>query len=138
MGRKQGLRVYAWLVWQKEKVAEQMDQEQSSVTSSQQQLLLSAKERPAGAFLPFFREQPGTSPVTVSRPVPRTGSGTGLSLSFGEPVASSPPVQKPADSEAGSFEALQQTPENGNQQVISKEAAMAAGTQSTSFILQHL
>lgn len=102
------------------KESEPFEQEQSSVTSSQQQqqqqLLLTSKERPTGAFLPFLREQSGTTqtttiaaaaaaatPMTVTRPIPRTGSGAGLSLSFGsEPALASPSTTlKTADSEVG-------------------------------------
>lgn len=109
------------------------------MTSSQQQeLLLNSKERAAGAFLPFLREHPGTAaavPMTVSRPIPRTGSGVGLSLSFGEPLIASPSttgtLKTTADSEVGSINdaaaaRLQSTPDATNQMAKETMAAMGA------------
>lgn len=86
------------------------EREQSSITSSQ--MLLSAKQRPAGAFLPFIRDQPGASSF-LSRPTPRTvASAADLSLSLGERTTTpSSRNLRPSDSEVGSIDAGLQTPE---------------------------
>lgn len=75
-------------------------------------MLLSAKQRPAGAFLPFIRDQPGASSF-LSRPTPRTvASAADLSLSLGERTTTpSSRNLRPSDSEVGSIDAGLQTPE---------------------------
>ena len=126
----------SWLLLQKEmKDSEGCEQEQSSVTSAQLRLSAPtqpAMQRPTGAFLPFLREQPGSTSV-LSRPTPRNGSGADLSLSLGDRVASpSGDRLRASDSEVGSIDVGLRTPDAqiAKDMLVSNGTSAAAGSSS--------
>lgn len=97
------------------------------------QLRWGGAQRPAGAFLPFLREEPRS---VLSRPTPRSGSCADLSLSLGERVASpSGERLRGGDSEVGSIDAGLQTPDAQiakDMGLVCNGTSAAAGSSSSS------
>jgi hypothetical protein len=128
-GEDRGAKRPAWMEPSRE--MKDCEQEQSSVTSAM--LRWGGVQRPAGAFLPFLREEPRS---VLSRPTPRSGSCADLSLSLGERVASpSGERLRGGDSEVGSIDAGLQTPDAQiakDMGLVCNGTSAAAGSSSSS------
>ncbi len=79
-----------------------MEQANGSIESSR--LLLSSKQRPTGAFLPFTRKKQITPPAVVSQSNPVTSNGANLSLSSVQPGLEGQAILV-AESEVGGMDA---------------------------------